>query len=149
TPRIRETAFANPVEWRRADPDRNPQFRKPSHVTYFDAHNHLHDARLAPHRESFLPELAQLSIGKAVANGTREEDWDAVQAMSAGHSWIIPSYGLHPWYAPSRAGAWLKQVRARLESDPRAAIGEIGLDRWVKGYDLDLQRSVFLDQLRL
>jgi TatD DNase family protein len=118
-------------------------------VTYFDSHNHLHDARLAPHRESFLPELAKLPIGRAVANGTNEEDWDAVQKMSSGHSWIIPSYGLHPWYAPSRSAEWLTRVRARLEADPRAAIGEIGLDQWVKGYDLDLQRSVFVDQLRL
>jgi TatD DNase family protein len=118
-------------------------------VTYFDAHNHLHDVRLTPHRESFLPELARLPVVKAVANGTREEDWAAVQSISSEHSWIIPSYGLHPWYAPARSGEWLALLRERLEHEPRAAIGEIGLDRWVEGHDLDLQRAIFLEQLRL
>jgi TatD DNase family protein len=118
-------------------------------VTYFDAHNHLHDARLAPHRESFLAELARLPVARTVANGTREEDWDAVQAMSGEHPWIIPSYGLHPWYAPARSKRWLERLRGRLEEEPRAYVGEIGLDRWIEGHDLDLQRAVFMDQLRL
>lgn len=118
-------------------------------MTYFDAHNHVHDARLAPHRDSFLPELTQLPIERAVANGTREEDWDAVQSFSAGHSWAIPSYGLHPWYAAARSDHWLDDLRERLKSDPRAAVGEVGLDRWIQDYDLDLQRAVFFDQLKL
>jgi TatD DNase family protein len=118
-------------------------------VTYFDAHNHFHDARLAAHRSSFIPELLRLPEGNAVANGTREEDWDAVRSISIEHPWIIPSYGLHPWYAPLRTDRWLENLRARLEEEPRAAVGEIGLDRWVKGYDFELQKAVFTDQLRL
>jgi TatD DNase family protein len=36
-----------------------------------------------------------------------------------------------------------------MENEPGAAIGEIGLDRWVQGHDLKVQIPVFLDQLRL
>jgi len=118
-------------------------------VTYLDAHNHLHDARLAPHREALLPALKQLPVGRAVVNGTREDDWAAVHSMSSSHPWIIPSYGLHPWYAPNRSEAWLNRLRERIENEPGAAIGEIGLDRWVQGHDLKVQLPVFLDQLRL
>lgn len=118
-------------------------------MTFFDAHNHLHDVRLIPHRDSFLSELTRLPVGGAVANGTREEDWDAVKSMSAEHPWIIPSYGLHPWYAPERSDNWLDRLRELLKSDSRAGVGEVGLDRWIEGYDLELQRTVFLEQLRL
>ena len=76
-------------------------------MTYFDAHNHVHDARLALQRDMFLPELRRLPVEFAVANGTREEDWDDVQSFGAEHRWIVPSYGLHPWYAPERSPAWL------------------------------------------
>lgn len=118
-------------------------------MTYFDSHNHLHDSRLVPHRASFFPELARLPVARAVVNGTREEDWAAVKAISVEHSWITPSYGLHPWYAPNRSNTWLKDLREHLEKDPSAAVGEIGLDRWVEGHDLEIQRPVFLDQLQL
>ena len=47
-----------------------------------DAHNHLHDARLRPHRSGILAELAQLGVERAVVNGTREDDWNAVAAMA-------------------------------------------------------------------
>jgi TatD DNase family protein len=118
-------------------------------VTYFDAHNHLHDARLVPHREAFIAELARLPVARAVVNGTREDDWAAVQCMATEYPWIVPSYGLHPWYAQTRSSAWLTTLRTYLETNPKAAVGEIGLDRWVKGHDLELQCPVFLDQFRL
>lgn len=118
-------------------------------MTYFDAHNHLHDARLAMHRDSFIPELQRLPETCAVANGTREQDWDSVRSICTEHPWIIPSYGLHPWYVSARTAGWLENLRSRLKAEPRAAVGEIGLDRWIEGYDLDVQKSVFIDQLRL
>jgi TatD DNase family protein len=118
-------------------------------VTYLDAHNHVHDARLDSHRDLFIPQLQELPEECAVANGTREQDWDAVRSMCAGHPWIIPSYGLHPWHVAERTPAWLDDLRGRLEADRRAAIGEIGLDRWIRGYDLEVQNAVFVDQLRL
>jgi TatD DNase family protein len=118
-------------------------------VTYLDAHNHLHDARLASHRESIIPELARLPVGRAVVNGTREDDWADVESLGTAHPWIVPSYGLHPWYAPDRSNAWLERLRKQLTKQPSAAVGEIGLDRWVKGHDLEVQRPVFLDQVRL
>lgn len=118
-------------------------------MTYFDAHNHLHDGRLATHRDSFIPELRRLPETSAVANGTREQDWDAVRSICAEHPWIIPSYGLHPWYVSARTVHWLEDLRSRLKAEPRAAVGEIGLDRWIEGYDLDVQKSVFIDQLCL
>jgi hypothetical protein len=52
-------------------------FASQPRVTYLDAHNHLHDARLAPHREALLPALKQLPVVRAVVNGTREDDWAA------------------------------------------------------------------------
>lgn len=106
-----------------------------------DAHCHHSDVLLRPHRPAFLPAL-RAGGGRAVVNGTREADWDEVAALAAEEPWVIPSYGLHPWFLRERSAAWEGDLRARLLADGRAAIGEVGLDRWMQGYDLDDQLAV-------
>lgn len=114
-----------------------------------DAHNHLHDPRLAPHLPAILAELACLGITRAVVNGTREDDWPAVAALARAHPWIVPSFGLHPWHTATRSPDWLAHLREQLDAHPGAAIGEIGLDRWIAGHDPEAQREVFTAQLAL
>jgi TatD DNase family protein len=114
-----------------------------------DAHNHLHDSRLLPHRAGIMAELSRLEVTRAVVNGTREGDWEAVAALAAAESFVLPSFGLHPWYVAERTADWLDALRRQLAAHPGAGIGEIGLDRWVKGHDLELQKEVFLAQMAI
>ncbi len=114
-----------------------------------DAHNHLHDARLLTWRESLLIELPLRGIRHAVVNGTSEADWMEVQALARSHSWIHPAYGLHPWRVRERSPDWLEALSEALSSDSRASLGEVGLDRWVKGHDIGLQQQILLEQWQL
>lgn len=118
-----------------------------------DAHNHLHDDRLAPWRTEILAELSALGVQRAVVNGTRESDWEQVAALAREHSWIKPSFGLHPWYVAQRSHDWGEKLCAALDAHPHAAIGEIGLDRWIADHDPDYdpfeQDLVFTAQLAL
>ncbi|HEY3900355.1 MAG TPA: TatD family hydrolase [Chthoniobacter sp.] len=116
-------------------------------MNLIDAHNHLHDTRLAPHRAAILAELQRLHVTRAVVNGTQENDWDAVSALSHEHDFVIPSFGLHPWYVAKRTPDWFTKLREKLIAHPNAGVGEIGLDRWIEGHDLDTQTEVFLPQL--
>lgn len=116
---------------------------------YCDAHNHLQDRRLDPHREAILSVSGELGISRAVVNGTREEDWNAVARLASGQSWITPSFGLHPWYVADRSARWLHTLIALLDGTPGSAIGEIGLDRWIEGHDLELQTKIFTAQLQI
>jgi len=114
-----------------------------------DAHNHLHDARLLSQRAEIIAELSRLNVTRAVVNGTREGDWKAVAALAGAESFVLPSFGLHPWYVAKRRPGWLEALRSQLAAHPGAGIGEIGLDRWVQGHDLELQKDVFLAQLAI
>ena len=44
-------------------------------------------------------------LGRAVVNGTRENDWPAVEAYCARHPWARRSFGLHPWHVAAREPA--------------------------------------------
>ena len=100
-------------------------------MNFFDAHNHLQDEWLAPHRGKMLANLASVGVRRTVVNGTCETDWPAVAALAKENPIVRPSYGLHPWDTGNRSPEWQKRLLAALDADPGAALGEFGLDRWI------------------
>ncbi|HEV7869595.1 MAG TPA: TatD family hydrolase [Chthoniobacteraceae bacterium] len=114
-----------------------------------DAHNHLHDTRLTPFRAAIRTEMEAAHVERAVVNGTSEADWEAVAELARTVSGLTSAFGLHPWKAAQRSPSWLDTLRRHLDADPTATVGEIGLDRWIEGHDLDHQRDVFIQQLAL
>lgn len=129
----------------------------------YDAHNHFHDAWLTAHRDRISTELRAIGLQRAVVNGTNESDWLEVEELAAQYPWIVPSFGLHPWDAGNRTPDWLAALRTMLAAHPHAAVGEIGLDRWIldnakpddprlaglRRAPLEEQGEVFLKQLAL
>lgn len=118
-------------------------------MNFCDAHNHLQEPELAPHLPGIWEELASIGVRRAVVNGTREADWDRVRELAAAHPFLLPSFGLHPWYVKARSSQWLEKLTQFLDRHPGSGVGEIGLDRWIKGHDLAEQTPVFLAQLEL
>jgi TatD DNase family protein len=100
-------------------------------IPLYDAHQHFHFDPLTPHRAVIDADLRRLGVRCAVVNATNEEEWPVVAALAREYDWILPSYGVHPWDSGNRSPGWLAALRAQLVSDRRAAIGEIGLDRWI------------------
>jgi len=129
--------------------------------SFYDAHNHLHDAWLAPHRAQIFTDCAALPLGAAVVNGTCETDWPEVAALARAQAVVRPSFGLHPWDAGNATPAWRDALLRSLDRTPGAALGEIGLDRWIldrarpddprlaglRRAPLDEQRDIFRWQL--
>jgi len=98
---------------------------------FYDAHNHLHDPSLHADRERILTALAELPLRGAVVNGTCESDWADVHALTRESAFALASYGLHPWHVGNASPQWRDGLQRRLDAEPHAAIGEIGLDRWM------------------
>ena len=102
-----------------------------STVKFYDAHNHLQDEWLLPHMDRIAADLTDAGIAGAVVNGTTPDDWAQVSALATRFAWVVPSYGVHPWDCGNRPADWLGRLESRLASEPRAHVGEIGLDRWI------------------
>jgi TatD DNase family protein len=114
----------------------------------YDAHNHLQDARLAPHREAILAAVQRENVVKMVVNGSCEDDWPQVLALARSCPQVIPSFVYHPWYVKERSADWQAALLRHLDAVP-SAIGEVGLDGWIKDRDVAAQEEVFAWQLRL
>jgi TatD DNase family protein len=118
-------------------------------MIFFDAHNHLQDAALRPYRNEIVTACARLPVTRMVVNGTTEADWPGVASLAGRLPFVLPSFGLHPWYLRSRPDHWTDRLREVLERHPRAAVGEFGLDRWMQDYDIDDQTAVFRTHLEI
>jgi TatD DNase family protein len=117
-------------------------------VHLYDAHNHLQDDRLASRLPEVMAGVQRAGIVRMVVNGSCEEDWPRVLALARRYPQVIPSFGYHPWYVKERRPDWQSALVRCLDAIP-SAIGEIGLDRWIKDHDLAQQEEVFVWQLRL
>lgn len=118
-------------------------------MRYFDAHNHLQDARLDCERAAATAALPSLGLVKAVVAGSGEEDWPAVAALARLHPWVLPSFGVHPWYVKEQSPGWRETLEQLLHQHPQAGVGEIGLDRWMEAADVPLQLQFFKAQLAI
>jgi TatD DNase family protein len=100
-------------------------------LPFHDAHLHLQDPRLQGSLARLLEDLPTLGIRSAVTNGTHVGDWPTCAALARSHRWIIPSFGLHPWWVSQRPPDWAETLEQMLLAHPLAAVGEVGLDRWI------------------
>lgn len=103
-----------------------------------DAHTHI-----SPEQQIAAGDLARQGLWQLVA-ATRPDQCQQVAAFAQSNERIIPTYGLHPWYAadfaPESMDEWLRET---------SIIGEIGLDTVWATTPLNLQRAAFLHQLQL
>lgn len=115
----------------------------------YDAHNHLQDERLNPYRDDITEMLPGIGLVKAVVAGSSVEDWPHVAELARRYDWVLPSFGVHPWYVRQQPDDWSVQLRNWLSSFPQAGVGEIGLDRWRQDADVPMQTRFFADQLSI
>jgi len=106
---------------------------------YIDAHNHLQAAGLEPFLGRVIPACEDLGVARMIVNGITEQDWERISDLAGRHAFITPSYGLHPWYLKEKQAGWEERLEQRLIADPRAQVGEVGLDLWMPDPDLSGQ----------
>jgi len=92
---------------------------------------------------------ASTSAEKLVVNGTREADWERVAELARAYPGrVLPSFGLHPWYVNEASEHWRGRLPGFLDAMP-SGVGEVGLDRWIEGFDSSKQEEAFRFQIRL
>jgi TatD DNase family protein len=118
-------------------------------MTWFDSHCHLDAPEFAADREAVFLRAQQAGVSAFLAPTARVADAPALADWAAAHPGVFCAFGLHPLYAMQAGDAEPQRLRRFLESRRPAAIGEIGLDGFVKTLDWARQETFFTEQLKL
>lgn len=114
-------------------------------MVYFDTHIHLQDFK----KTEILSMLENAKIRKCICVSAKQSDWEKVANLYEKYAdIIIPSFGLHPWYANAVQSGWQNELEFYLSKYPSSLVGECGFDR-LKAVDYATQKDVFLSQINL
>lgn len=108
----------------------------------FDAHNHLAHPALDSDWAGIASCLDAIGLKTAVVNGTQPCDWPRVLELAAQCPQVLPAVGLHPRFVHSAPEDWQAQFLRALDNGA-CAIGEVGLDGWIEGHELEPQLAAF------
>lgn len=111
-------------------------------MRYIDAHNHLQDPRFGDRTTSLAAECAEQGILFSVVNGCSPEDWPRVASLAENYPWVIPNFGVHPWYIEQAGRDWESLLSNFLDRIP-SGVGEVGIDGWRKELNQELQEDIF------
>lgn len=118
------------------------------YTNIFDTHAHYVHRQFQSDRTELLAQLPADGIRYIMLAGCSISDSEQCIALAEQYDTIYCSVGIHPENMPSEDG-WQSALEALAKHDKVRAIGEIGLDYHTKGYDRELQKTVFLQQLEL
>ena len=117
-------------------------------LNFFDSHTHLQDKRFKESISDIIDRAQAAGVTKMICCSTREKDWDSVVELAQKHSFIIPAFGIHPWFVSKVSEDWEKRLVDYLNEIP-SSIGECGLDFVVQGCKREVQEYIFKRQLLL
>lgn len=113
-----------------------------------DTHIHLDAAEFDGDRDAVLEDARAAGVERFVVPGVDVASFDRITALATRHADLRLAYGIHPLFVPSAGRDDLDIVGERLGAGDAIAVGEIGLDYFVPGFDPELQERYFVAQLK-
>ena len=117
-----------------------------------DTHCHLDAPEFDADRDTVVARARAVGVAQIVVPAVAAANFETVRSL-AHHHGCAYALGIHPMYTDRAADADLQRLREALiahRDDPRlVAVGEIGLDHFVPGLDLQRQASFYAAQLAL
>ena len=119
---------------------------------WIDTHCHLDAPEFAADCDAVVRRARAAGVVQLVLPAVQAADFERVRALA--HAFDAAyALGIHPLFVDRADDADLERLHAALQAhrdDPRlVAVGEIGLDHFVPGLDLQRQQRFYLAQLKI
>ena len=116
-----------------------------------DSHCHLDDKQFDADRDEVIARARQAGVERMMAIGTGNgpPDLEAALRLARQHDFIYATVGVHPHDASKATPETFASLEALAADAKVFAIGEIGLDYHYDFSPRDVQREVFVEQLKL
>lgn len=114
-----------------------------------DSHCHLDAAEFDLDRDAVIAAANQAGVTSLVLPAVERANFDAVLSLCQRHAGCYPALGIHPMFVQQARPADLVVLKQALLEQRPVAVGEIGLDFFVEGFDAARQEFYFVEQLKL
>jgi len=118
-------------------------------MNLIDSHCHLDFPEFDADRQSLFEECKRQGIQRFIVPGVTADTWDRLDLLNANYPECFIAHGLHPCFIEHHKVEHLETLKQRLALGKSVAVGEIGLDFYVKELDRNKQIETFAAQLKL
>ncbi len=113
----------------------------------FDSHCHLNAGEFDPDRDQVLARARAAGVVQMVVPAVDACGWPALLELCRREEGLYPALGMHPLYIDQHREGHLAELRRLLAVERPVAIGEIGLDFFVRELNRERQQWLFEQQL--
>ncbi len=114
-----------------------------------DTHCHLDFPDFDADRAEILERCRELGIATILIPAVARDNWSRVAELCAGSEMLVAALGLHPVFIDRHRDADLAELDRRLGIDRPRAVGEIGLDFFIRDLDRARQSALCRAQLEI
>lgn len=114
-----------------------------------DTHCHIDLKDFDHDRKNILSRCESAGINRLVVPAIKSSRWQELLGLCHQEKILYPAIGLHPVFIDEHQQQDLDELEKLLQSCPVIAVGEIGLDFFLKHLDKDKQQQYFIAQLQL
>ncbi len=114
-----------------------------------DTHCHLDTEPFEKNFRRLIQRAHGVGITTMVMPGITESGWSRLLQLSKTHTGLFAAPGLHPLFLRTHTPSHLEKLAAITKQESLVAIGEIGLDYFVKDMDQNAQQILFEQQLSI
>jgi len=115
-----------------------------------DSHCHIDFEAFDHDRDAVLQRAEIADISKIIVPGVTQLTWQRVKNTCQQYPQLYPCYGLHPYFIDQHTENDLLALKQQLQGDYKTvAVGECGLDFFLKHLDRKQQHFYFEQQLDL
>lgn len=124
-------------------------------MEFFDSHSHYNDEKFDEDREKIIQETYNSGVTKFICAGYDIESSKKSLEISNEHNFIYSIVGISPNDVPeslSEVDLMIEKIENIIKQDKGnkiVAIGEIGLDYYWNKENKDIQREIFIKQIKL
>ena len=118
-------------------------------MIFIDTHCHLDAAEFDADRDAVARSAYASGVNGIIVPAVERANFAAVCRLAAQYAYCVPALGIHPMYVDNAQPQDLELLAELIEQQQPVAVGEIGLDFFVEGFNRERQEYYFGEQLKL
>lgn len=118
-------------------------------MSIIDSHCHLDFSVLADNLDDVLARAQQRGVTQYVLPSVTANRFESVLHLARAYPSVHPALGLHPCFCSIHSEFDLEVLSAAVQQNKVCAVGEIGLDLFIESPNIDYQKYLFVEQLKI